>query len=113
MTIDDLRLALASRGGDADVWLVYQADAFPQIEGRAVTLVLQRAFWTRGEAYAFAHAGRQQATWRHYYVYRVHAHPAWLDGSPALAEYETHFGRERDMPVVHIEAPEVASLLDS
>ena len=114
VTLEEFRQALESRGGEADVWLVYQADPYQEVQGGPVNLLLQRACWTRGEAYAFSQSGRQQGMWRHYYVYRVSADVDWASTEVLRsAEYETSFGRPREMPHLHILAVSVASVMDA
>ena len=65
MDLAGLRDELRSRGGEAPVWLVYLDDAVAQLQGESGSLLPQRAFWTRGAAYAYAYAQRRHATpWR-------------------------------------------------
>ena len=114
MTLVEFRQALESRAGEADVWLVYLADPYEDVQRGPVTLLLQRACFTRGEAYAFAPSGRQQGMWRHYYVFRLHADGEWAHSeAPRPAEYETSFGRPREMPDVVIAAANVAAVFVS
>ena len=100
MTSDELRDGLRARGGASTIWLLYLADVMRELEAGHPVLTLQRAFFTRGGAYAHAEHLRSQRQWQHYYVFRVAANTAWLDGDVAReAEYETAFGRPRRLPL--------------
>src|SRR5687768_14865207 len=95
--------AVEARGGECSVWLVYLADRFAEPEGRHPGLVLQQAFFTRGEAYAFAERSRVARMWRHFYVFRLEVDLAWAASDSArTAEFETAFGRVRDVGDVRI-----------
>ena len=78
MDLRQFELELRSRGGVADVWLVYVEDSYESVVRGVPTLKLQRAFWTRGGAYAFAYAAHEESRWRHYHVFRVSADIEWL-----------------------------------
>jgi hypothetical protein len=109
VSVVEFRAQLHARGGAAEVWLVYQADPFEEVQGGRIVLVLQRACWTRGEAYAFAEASRNEKRWRQLYVFRLAASAAWAESTmPALAAFETEFGRSRLLPVVRVSPTEVA-----
>ena len=98
-----------ARGGECPIWLVYLADRFAEPEGRHPALVLQQAFFTRGEAYAFAEGSRVARMWRHFYVFRVDVDVAWAaTDSARTAEFETAFGRARDLPDVRVTPTDVA-----
>jgi hypothetical protein len=113
----DLRqfeVELRSRGGVADVWLVYVEDSYESVVRGVPTLKLRRAFWTRGGAYAFAYAAHEESRWRHYHVFRVSADVAWLQsGEPSAAEFETTFGRERELGMTAVTPTELVGVLES
>ena len=112
MTIEEFSNELHDRGGEATVWLVYLADVMMELEAGRPSLALQRAFFTRGGAYAFAERLRKQRQWQHYYVFRVVADSAWAKGDESReADYETAFGRLRQLPAVHVTAKQVAGAL--
>jgi len=114
MTLEAFQDELRDRGGEATVWLVYLADVMMELEAGRPSLVLQRAFLTRGGAYAFAERLHQQRRWQHYYVFRLVADSAWAAGEePREAEYETAFGRVRRLPSVSLTAIKVARALDT
>jgi hypothetical protein len=71
MKLRELQAALRDRGGTADVWLVYAIDPFEEVQGGRIVLVLQRAFWTRGESYAWAQRTRLEKRWQQFYVFHV------------------------------------------
>jgi hypothetical protein len=50
MSLASLRQEPQSRGGEAPMWLVFLHDAVAQVQRESGSLLLQRAFWTRGEA---------------------------------------------------------------
>jgi hypothetical protein len=112
VTRDQLLDELHARGDEADVWLVYLADRFAEMEGGRAALVLVQAFLTRGEAYSFAEGLRRQRPWQHYYVFRLVADFTWAAGeSPRPAEYETAFGRARESLPVEVTPAQVARVL--
>jgi hypothetical protein len=112
MTIEELRDDLRDRGGAATVWLVYLADVMMELEAGRPALALQRAFFTRGAAYAFAERMRKQRQWQHYYVFTVAADLAWtVEEGARVVEYETAFGRPRRLPVVTATLEQVAGAL--
>jgi hypothetical protein len=112
MTIEEFRDELRDRGGEATVWLVYLADVMMELEAGRPSLALQRAFLTRGGAYALAERLRRQRQWQNYYVFRVTADTAWADSDAAReAEYETAFGRPRHLPAVTVTPKRVAEAL--
>jgi hypothetical protein len=93
---------VAPRGGAADVWLVYQADAYALLVGDD-KLTLQRACWTRGEAYSYAHGAHRERGWQHYYVFRLTADTTWAAGDePRVALFEAAFERMRPFPAVEV-----------
>ena len=103
MEIGAFREELQARGGESAMWLVYMADRFGDWQDGRPMLVLQQAFFTRGHAYAFAEARRKARMWQHYYVFRLVANLGWVEsGSRRAAEYETAFGRDRELPVVGV-----------
>lgn len=112
MTLEDFRNELGAREGQAEVWLVYAADVLAELESGRTTLALQEAFFTRGEAYALAERLHQHRQWQHYYVFRITADIAWALGRvPRLAEYETAFGRARQLPSVSVGPSELAAAI--
>ena len=114
MTVEELRRQLHTRGGEADVWLVYLADRFAEMEGERAALVLVQAFFTRGEAYSLAEGVRQRRPWQHYYVFRLVADVMWVKGDePRGAEYETAFGRARDLVELEVTPAQLARVLFS
>ena len=113
MTLEAFQDELRDRGGEATVWLVYLADVMMELEAGRPSLVLQQAFFTRGGAYAFAERVTRQRRWQHHYVFRVVVDSAWLTGDePREAEYETAFGRIRQLPTVHLTPIKVARALN-
>jgi hypothetical protein len=113
MTSADFIGALTARGGAADIWLVYQADAYSLLVGDDTTLTLQHAFWTRGEAYACAHAAHRERQWQHYYVFRVLADTTWASsGDPRVAIFETAFERVRPLPAIEVRADTLVSVFE-
>lgn len=114
MDLRQFELELRTRGGEADVWLVYAEESRESIVGGAPALKLQRSFWTRGEAYAFAHAAHEARRWRHYHVFRVSVDVDWLpSGDPRAAQYETTFGRARKLIHMDVLATEIMGVLES
>jgi hypothetical protein len=110
MTLVELRAQLHARGGAAEIWLVYLADPFEEVQGGRIVLALQRAFWTRGEAYAFGEASRQARRWQQFYIFTLTATEAWSEGTARwTAKFETEFGRPRPLPVVSVRPTELAS----
>jgi len=110
VTIDEFRAALDARGGEADVWLVYLAHPYEVLTSASLSLALQGAFWTRGEAYAFAHGRRQRRVWNHLYVFRLTVDTRWaMTEEPRRAEFETEFGRVRELPAVSVTAAQAAA----
>jgi hypothetical protein len=113
----DLRqfeLELRSRGGAADLWLVYVEDSYESVVRGVPTLKLRRAFWTRGGAYAFAYAAHEESRWRHYHVFRLSADIHWLQGGePGTAEFETTFGRARELGIIDGTPTELVGVLES
>lgn len=94
------------------MWLVYLADRFAQVEGGWPGLVLQRAFFTRGQAYAFAEGSRHARMWQHYYVFRVEADVAWIATDfLRLCEFESAFGRPRQFVPVSVTPTQLADAL--
>jgi hypothetical protein len=113
MEVSALQSELESRGGSADVWLVYAIDPFEEVQGGRIVLVLQRAFWTRGESYAWAQRTRQEKRWQQFYVFRASVTLAWSIGTDACAAtFETEFGRPRPLPRVGVRPTELAAVLD-
>jgi hypothetical protein len=73
MSLASLRQELHSRGGEAPIWLVFLDDAVAQVQGESGSLLLHRAFWTRGEAYAYAQRLHRERAWQHFSVCMVMA----------------------------------------
>lgn len=114
MTLDDFRAAIVARGNRADVWLVYLADPLDVILGSDIALTLQRAFWTRGEAYALAHGRHEERRWQHYCVYRLSVDRSWTATETLRdAEFETAFDRLLEIPKVQVRPQEVAEALEA
>ena len=114
MTIAELAAHLHARGGAAEIWLVYLADPFEEVQGGRIVLLLQRAFWTRGEAYSFAEGSRREKRWQQLYVFRVAVTSAWAEGTtPCGATFETEFGRSRPLPTVRVRPTELAAAFES
>jgi hypothetical protein len=92
MTLEQFRSALGVRGGEAEVWVVCIEDANEtRLAGRAV-LVPRAAFWTRGEAYSFAHARHAAVAWHHAHVFRAWVDAAWAaTDAPRALTFETVF----------------------
>ncbi len=112
MTLDQLRAAFEVRGGEADVWLVYMEDAHESIVEAAPVLKLERAFWTQGEAYAFAHGAHEERRWQQFYIFRLRGELTWLETNrPRLAQFETAFGRARSLGLVEVLPESVAKAL--
>jgi hypothetical protein len=112
--LQEFELELRSRGGVADVWLVYVEDSYESVVRGVPTLKLRRASWTRGGAYAFAYAAHEESRWRHYHVFRVSADIEWLQRSdPRGAELETTFGRERELEMTEVTPTELVGVLES
>lgn len=100
------------RGGACAVWLVYLADRFAPLEGGWPGLVLEQAFFTRGQAYGFAEGSRHARMWQHYYVFRVEVDVAWAaTESPRLCEFESAFGRARQFAPVSITPTQLTNAL--
>ena len=113
ISLEELRVALEARGGQADVWLVYAEDAYESIVETEAVLKLQRAFWTQGEAYAFAHGAHEKRRWQHFYIFRLRAEVTWLEiKGPRLAQFETAFGRSRGPDPVPVLPMALAEALD-
>lgn len=112
MKLGELQAALRDRGGAADVWLVYAIDPFEEVQGGRIVLVLQRAFWTRGESYAWAQRTRQEKRWQQFYVFRISVSLEWSFGTdPCAATFEAEFGRPRPLPHVCVRPTELAAAL--
>ena len=112
MQVVELAAQLRVRGGAAEIWLVYLADPFEEVQGGRIVLLLQRGFWTRGDAYAFAEASRNEKRWQQLYVFRLTATAAWAEGTGACAAvFETEFGRPRPLPAVRVSPTELAAAL--
>ncbi len=114
MDVQQFEAELRARGGEAEVWLVHAEDAQESLIRGAPALKLQRAFWTRGAAYAFAHAAHEERRWQHYHVLHLLADAPWVEGGDArTAEFETTFGRSRELPSVVATASELAAVLEA
>jgi hypothetical protein len=112
VTLEDFRNELGAHEGQAQLWLVYNADLLAELESGRVTLMLQEAFFTRGEAYALAERLHQHRQWQHYYVFRVTADIAWAVGTvPRLTDFEAAFGRVRRLPPVSVSPSELAAAI--
>jgi hypothetical protein len=110
MDVSAFRAQLHARGGAAEIWLAYLADPFEEVQGRRIVLVLQRAFWTRGDAYAFAEASRKAKRWQQIYIFKLTATQAWAESTTACAaRFETEFGRRRPLPAVGVTPTELAA----
>jgi hypothetical protein len=113
MDVLSLQSQIQSRGGVADVWLVYAIDPFEEVQGGRIVLVLERAFWTRGDSYAWAQRTRQEKRWQQFYVFRVSVTLAWSFGTaPCGAVFEMEFGRPRPLPRVSVSPTELAAALE-
>jgi hypothetical protein len=112
MTLEEFRDELRDRGGEATVWLVYLADVMMELEAGRPSLALQCASFTRGGAYAFAERARQQRQWQNYYVFRVAANSAWAENDDEReADYESGFGRIRQLSAVRVTPAQLAAAL--
>ena len=112
MDLDTLIQEIAARGGECVVWLVYLTDRNVELEGGPPALVLQSAFFTRGEAYACAEAARKARMWQHFYVFGLQADVAWVTaGFTRTGEFEMAFGRTRDLPNVSVTPTDVAAAM--
>ena len=112
MDLEAFTREVHARGDACTVWLVYLADRFAPVEGGWPALVLQQAFFTRGEAYAFAEGSRRARMWQHYYVFRVELEVAWIaTESPRLCEFESAFGRPRQFASVSVTPTQLANAL--
>ena len=110
MTLVEFRAQLHARGGAAEIWLAYLADPFEEVQGGRIVLALQRAFWTRADAHAFAEASRQAKRWQQIYVFKLTASEAWAESTaPCAPRFETEFGRPRPLPAVGVSPTEVAA----
>ena len=110
MTLDDFRSALQARGGHADLWLVAvvtldeTSDPVPRLE---------RAFWTRGGAYAFAHRRHGDNPRHHCYVFRFSADATWVSSrAPRKADLETVVTAATDGRQMVVTPHEVAAVLE-
>lgn len=102
-----------ARGAECPVWLVYLADRFAEPEGRHPELVLQQAFSPAARPTRSPNASRVAPMWRHFYVFRVEVDLAWAaTDRPRSAEFETAFGRVRDLADVRVTPTEVAHAFD-
>jgi hypothetical protein len=112
MTLEEFRAALDARGGDAEVWVVCIEDANDtRLTGRPV-LVPKAAFWTRGEAYSFAHARHAAVAWHHAHVFRVWADAAWAaTDAPRALTFETVFTAATDQPHATLSPRALAALV--
>lgn len=112
MDLEAFTREVQARGGACAMWLVYLADRFALPEGGWPGLVLQGAFFTRGEAYAFAEGRRRARMWQHYYVFRVELDVAWIaTESPRQCEFESAFGRPRQFASVSVTPTQLANAL--
>lgn len=102
-----------ARGGGAEVWLVYLADPLDEMRGGRIVLGLQRAFWTRADAHAFAEASRAEKRWQQLYVFSLLASEQWSEGTAACAaRFDTAFGRVRPLPGISVTPTDVAAAFD-
>jgi hypothetical protein len=111
MSLASLRQELQSRGGEAPMWLVFLDDAVAQVQGEWGSLLLQRAFWTRGEAYAYAQRLHRERAWQHFSVFKVIASADAIDSANWNAEFEMAFERETTSRVVSVSPTAVAQAL--
>ena len=114
MTLDDLRSALVSRGGHADIWLVYVDDIYETVfNGVGTQSRLHAAFWTRGEAYSCAYRVHVESPRHHCSVFRVAADLHWAAwGAPRVAELETVITTGTNGRDVAVRASEVAAVME-
>jgi hypothetical protein len=112
MELEALIEEVLARGGECAVWLVYLADRFGDFAGGPPALLLQSAFFTRGESYAFAEGALKARMWQHFYVFRLQVDFGWLNGvAPRTGEFEMAFGRMRALPHVSVTPTELASVI--
>ena len=113
MTLEGFHRTLEERGGEADIFVVYLEDAYETTIGEGFRLTPQKAFWTRGAAYAYSYKRNALALWHHLYVFRLHADAAWAAGTTLRAlEFETVFTRANDLRRITVTPEELADLLD-
>ena len=108
MDLAMLRDELHSLDGAAYVWLVYLDDTVTHLQGDPASLLLQRACWTRGEAYAYAQRRHGERAWQHFTVYRVLAAADALAHDAWMAAFEMAFERQ-GMPEVVSVSPTAVS----
>jgi hypothetical protein len=111
MDLASFRDELRSRDGAAYVWLVYLDDAVTHLQGDPGSLLLQRACWTRGEAYAYAQRRHAERAWQHFVVYRVLADTDALEQDAWMAAFEMAFERQGVPEVVSVSPTAVAQAL--
>jgi hypothetical protein len=114
MTVEEFRHVLKERGGEADVWVVFEEDGLETTMGKGFCLDPLAAFWTRGDAYSYAVQSNDRAVWKHYYVFYVRADVfwAWSDAHREL-EFETVFHRAKDLVPVTLTPSQLAGLLSA
>ena len=108
MDLTSFRDELRSRDDAAYVWLVFLDDTATLLQGESASLMLQRACWTRGEAYAYAQRRHAERRWQHFFVYRVLADVGGLDHAAWAALFEMAFEREGVPEVVSVSPTAVA-----
>ena len=74
-------------------------------------LVPRAAFWTRGEAYSFAHARHAAVAWHHAHVFRGWVDAAWVvTDVPRALTFETAFIAATDAPHATLSPRALAAL---
>jgi hypothetical protein len=112
MELETFRDEVRARGRECSVWIVYLADRLAELEDGRLSLLLKQAFFNRGEAYSLAERCRQQRQWQHYYVFRIAVDRTWAEGdAPGRAEYETAFGRVRELPGAELTPAQLAAAI--
>lgn len=115
MTQQELREALSVRGGEAEVWVVCVEDANDTRLAGGAVLVPRAAFWTRGEAYSFAHARHAAVAWHHAHVFRAWVNAAWAAGTgdePRELTFETVFTAATGAPRATVTPGVLAALFE-
>ena len=110
MDLGSFRDELGARDGEAAVWLVYREDAIT-LQGERGPLVLQRAFWTRGQAYAYAERLHRERPWQHLHAFRVTARADAVDVATWDAAFEMAFDRPGAPNAVRVSPTAVAHAL--
>ena len=111
MDAASFRTALDMRGGGADIWLVFLTDPLADAQRAPMSLVVQRAFWSRGEAYAYAQRRHGERPWQHFSVYRLFAGTDAVDVVAWTAAFEMSFERAGAPMSVSVSPTEIAHAL--